>query len=223
MHESVEREREKIYKKWKNSGRNEDRISWKRARAIATRTFEQSKQQDMQQYLESMKVNTPPAKIYEKLRKMRDRPPRRINVKQGWKHYFGKSRHCKCLAEAFAKVSDSSNCSTKFKIIKERKEKKCTDFNGNNMDPYNKLFTMKELTSAIGNTKNTAPEPDRIHYRMFRHLLEIAKQQVLHVFNQLWISSCFRDRWKDSLTIPIAKPDKEHSNPNNYRLISLTS
>ena len=62
----------------------ETKISWKRAREIAIRTFKQSKRLDMQQYLESMKVNTPPAKIYEKRRKMRSRPPRRINVKQEW-------------------------------------------------------------------------------------------------------------------------------------------
>ena len=68
---------------------------------------------------------------------------------------------------------------------------------------------MKELTSAIGNTKDTAPGSDKIHYRMFRHLPEIAKQQVLHGFNQLRISSYFPDRWKDSLTIPIAKPNKK--------------
>ena len=43
----VWKKREKMYKNWKNSGRNEDRLSWKRARTIATRTFKQSKRQDM--------------------------------------------------------------------------------------------------------------------------------------------------------------------------------
>ena len=46
-------------------------------------------------------------------------------------------------------------------------------------------FLLKELTSAIGNTKDTAPGPDKIHYRKFRHLPDRAKKQVLHAFNQL--------------------------------------
>ena len=128
-----------------------------------------------------------------------------------------------CLAEAFADVSDPSNCAAEIKIIKEREEKKYINFKGDNTEPYNKLFTMKELTSAIGNTKITAPGPGKIYYRMFRHLPEIAKQHVLHVFNQLWISSYFPDRWKDSVTIPIAKPNEVHSNPNNYMPISRSS
>ena len=144
-------------------------------------------------------------------------------VKQEWKHISAKVDIVNCLAEAFTEVSDPSNYAAELKTIKEREESKCIDFEGGNTEPYNDLFTMKELTSAIGNTKDTAPEPDKIHYSMFRHLPEMAKQHVLHVFNQLCISSYFPDRWKDSLTIPIAKPNKDHSNPNYNRPISLTS
>ena len=62
------------------NGSRKDKISWKRARAIATKMFKQAKRQNMQQYLETMKYNTPPSQIYEKLRKIRGRPPRRINI-----------------------------------------------------------------------------------------------------------------------------------------------
>ena len=82
---------------------------------------------------------------------------------------------------------------------------------------------MKELTSVIRNTKDTALGPDKIYYSMFRHLPETAKQHLLDVFKQLWISSYFPDMWKDSLTISIAKLNKGHSNPKNYRSILLTS
>ena len=178
----------------------------------------------MHQYLESMKVNTPPAIIYEILRKIRGKPPRKINMLNRNRNIISaKVDIVNCLAEALDEVSDSSKCAGEFKIIKEREEKKCINFEGNNTEPYNELFTRKELTAAIRNTKDTTPGPDKIHYSMFRHLPEIAKQHVLHVFNQLWISSYFPDRWKDLITISIAKPNKDHSNPNNYSPISLTS
>ena len=89
-----------------------------------------------------------------------------------------------CLGEAFAEMSDPSNCAAEFNIIKEREEK-CINFEGDNTEPYNKLFTMKKLTSSIRNTKDNAPGPDKIQYSTFRHLPEIAKQHLLHVFNQL--------------------------------------
>ena len=155
----------------------------------------------MQQYLEFMEVNTPPAKICEKLRKIRGRLPERINMlNRNGNIISAKVNIGYCLAEVFAKVSDPINCATEFKIIKERR---CINFEGDNTEPYNELSTMKELTVAIRNTKDTAPEPDKIHYSMSRHLPEIANQQVLHVFIQLWISSYFLDWWKESLTIEI--------------------
>ena len=113
---SAWKEREKKYKKWKNRGRNKHKISWKLVRAIATRIFQQSKRQDTQQYLESMKINTPPAKIYEQLRKIRGRPPRRINMLSRNGNISAKVDIVNCLADAFAEVSDPSNCAAEFKI-----------------------------------------------------------------------------------------------------------
>ena len=46
---------------------------------------------------------------------------------------------------------------------------------------------------------------------------------LLGMFNRFWSSSYFRSQWKNATIIPIAKPKKDHSDPNNYRPIALTS
>ena len=48
----------------------DDKVRWKRARAIATRTFKVAKQKNMKQYLSTMTVNTTDTKVYEKARQL---------------------------------------------------------------------------------------------------------------------------------------------------------
>ena len=173
----------------------EDKISWKRARAKATGTFKHAKRQDMQQYVESMKVNTPPAKIYGKLRKIRGKPHRKINMLTGNKRLVAtKTGIVNCLAEAFAKISDLANCSTEFKKIKEKKEGKAINFDSDNAEPYDYLFIMTELTTAINNSKDTAPILDNIHYSMFKHLPEKARQELLRLLSRVWTTTYFPDK-----------------------------
>ena len=156
MYKSVEGE-EKVYRKWKTSGRVEDKIRWKRARAIATRTFKPAKRTDMQQYLESMKVNTPTAKICEKMRKIGGRPSSRVNMLTSHTRLVATKRDIvNCLAEAFVKISDPANCSTDFRKIKEKEDGKTINFDSDNAEPHDDLFAMTELTTALNNSKDTA-------------------------------------------------------------------
>jgi len=39
----------------------------------------------------------------------------------------------------------------------------------------------------------------------------------------MWCSSYFDDRWRTATIVPLPKPNKDHTNPRNYRPISLTS
>ena len=178
----------------------------------------------MREYLESMKYNTPPSKVYEKLRQIRGRPPRRIGMldKNGV-IIATKQGIVDCLAENFSMVSDPSSCSREFKSIKDKAERQPIDFDSDNREPYNDLFTMTELTTAINGTNDTAPGPDKIHYKMFKHLPQQALEHLLKIFNLMWVTAYYPDKWRDSLTIPIPKPNKDHSDPKNYRPIALTS
>ena len=58
---------------------------------------------------------------------------------------------------------------------------------------------------------------------MIKNLAPLAKTYLLQFYNHLWVNQIFPKVWKHAVVIPISKPGKDPSNPNNYRPISLTS
>ena len=90
-------------------------------------------------------------------------------------------------------------------------------------EEYNKLFTITEMTAAKNNTKNTAADPDKVPYEMVRYLPEIARKYLLKVYNKLWTENYFPQEWKEAFIVAIPKPNKDHTKPENYRPIALTS
>ena len=46
---------------------------------------------------------------------------------------------------------------------------------------------------------------------------------ILEIYNYIWQWGDFPDCWSEATIIPIPKPGKDHSDPNNYRPIALTS
>ena len=43
------------------------------------------------------------------------------------------------------------------------------------------------------------------------------------MFNIFWVNSYFPNQWKNATIIPIARPNKDNLDPNNYGPIALTS
>ena len=88
---------------------------------------------------------------------------------------------------------------------------------------WNRKFSMEELMSSLAKSHDTAPGPDQIHYQILKHLPDLALYSLLEIMNDIWDKGEFPDSWKEALIIPIPKPEKDHTNPNNYRPIALTS
>ena len=82
---------------------------------------------------------------------------------------------------------------------------------------------MQELHDSLRKAHDTAVGPDDIHYQILKHLPEISKLALLHIFNTIWINKQFPPCWREATVIPIPKPGKDHTNPTNYRPIALTS
>jgi hypothetical protein len=58
---------------------------------------------------------------------------------------------------------------------------------------------------------------------MLKHLPEICLSSLLEIFNTIWLTGSFPSDWSEAIIIPIRIPEKDHSNPENYRQIALTS
>ena len=128
------------------------------------------------------------------------------------------------LAETFCKTSSSANYSKKFQRNKTKEEKKKLNFNSSNSEHYNKLFTFKELKSALNKAHDSSPGPDKVHYQFLKHLLFTSLSVLLDIFNDIWQSGDFFPlSWREALVIPIPKPGKDASDQANYRPIALTS
>ena len=53
------REREKCYRKFKRTNNTEDKINWKRARALTMHTFREAKQKSWREYVSTLNAYTP--------------------------------------------------------------------------------------------------------------------------------------------------------------------
>ena len=123
------------------------------------------------------------------------------------------------LADAFLKNSSSENYTQKFKNIKQQKEK----FSSDNSETYNQPFSLSELEDALSKAHDSSPGPDDIHYQFLKHLPDTSLSVLLKTFNDIRETGNVPKSWKEATIIPIPKPGKDKSNPNNYRSIALTS
>ena len=90
-------------------------------------------------------------------------------------------------------------------------------------ETFNAPITLQELNNAIKQSGNTSVGPDNIHYSFLKHLGPTAKQALLDSFNTAYTTHTYPDTWFHAHIIPIPKPNKDTTLPENYRPISLTS
>ena len=217
-------QREKSYRTYKIFPTMQNKINWKRNRAIATYTFRTSKQDDMRKYLDKMTANTPMAEIYEKIRKIRGRTARKVHIlRTGNETLTNEEDIAEALAEALANISSNNNYSPRFNTIRQAQETIPINFSSNDDEEYNQLFSMHELQHALKSVSDTSPGPDKVNYSMIKRMPKEAQMYLLKTFNRYWVQCYFPDQWRQTTIIPIPKPNKDHANPVNYRPISLTS
>ena len=127
------------------------------------------------------------------------------------------------LAESFSKNSSSQNYSNSFQKIKDRKERNPPNFFSDNSENYNKPFLLNELKDALNKSNETAAGPDGLYYQLLTHLPQDCLKILLQLLNTIWLSGKIPSSWKEATVVPIPKPNKDLSDPTNYRPIALTS
>ena len=127
------------------------------------------------------------------------------------------------LADTFCDTSSNNNYSDRFREHKHTIEQNVPSFGTNEQHYYNRTFIYSEFNHAIFNSKDSTPGHDKITYSMIRDLQINVKEHILKLFNQFFRDTFFPHQWKLAVIIPIPNPGKDHSNPINYRPISLTS
>ena len=126
------------------------------------------------------------------------------------------------LAE-LAYNSSSDRCSDRFLKHKRNAEKKNINVSSSNDEFYNKEFSSDELKLSLNRAHDTTEGPNKIHYQQLKHLPPDSLSLLLDIYNYIWRTGDFPQCWNEAIVIPIPKPGKDHSNPSNYRPLSLTS
>ena len=120
-------------------------------------------------------------------------------------------------------ISSVTNIDDHFRTIKTHEEAIPLNFETIEDIYYNHEFSEQEFEYALSNCNSSAPGKDNINFEMIKNLAPLAKIYLLQFYNHLWVNHLFPKVWRHAIVIPIAKPGKDPSNPNNYRPISLTS
>ena len=82
---------------------------------------------------------------------------------------------------------------------------------------------MTELKTAIEKSHNSAVGPDEVHYSFLKQIPQKSLELLLETYNNIWTGKQFPKSWKQATIIPIPKPGKNTSYPENYHPIALTS
>ena len=218
-------DRKTALKKFNNSPTPENLNAFKILRAKARRTIKSSKRDSWRTYVSQLNCKTPMKKIWNMVRRIsgkNTRPPTH-HLKINGSTIDEPKQIANTLAATISHNSSSDHYSDEFRRIKSREEKYPLKFDSDNTETYNEPFSMAELQAALHKAHDTAVGPDSIHYQMLKHLPESALDTLLNLFNNIWITGNFPSSWSAATIIPIPKPGKDATSPDNYRPIALTS
>ena len=217
--------RKKLQRKLFHHPTQENLLNFKRARAKTRALIKNKKRTSWKQFCNTLNSKTPAQKVWKAIRKIKGKGGKSSirHLKENGKLITDKQNIVNLLASTLAENSSSNNYCPEFQRIKREKEKKTCDFSSENLEDYNLPFTLEELKQALRKSNNSVAGPDDIHYQLLTHLPERTLLTLLQLFNSVWLEETFPDSWREATIIPIPKPGKDTSNPNNYRPIALTS
>ena len=222
---SIRKERKKAQRKAQRCPTIQNILQYKRLRAKARYTFKKAKKESWKHFVSSLSSKTPSQKVWKAIRKIKGKGGTATisHLRVGDKLITDKKAVANLLASTISKNSSSSHYSSDFQKVKSAKESKPHDFSSDDSESYNLPFTFSELKSALQKCNDSAAGLDSIHYQLLTHLPDKTLHVLLAVFNHVWTTGLFPSSWREAEIVPIPKPGKDLSNPNNYRPIALTS
>jgi len=194
-------------------------------KAKTRKVIKENKRMSWKQYVSKLNPRTSSKKVWNMIRKI-SRKTTRIpssHLAKGNQLITDPQEIANTLAETFAHNSSSDHYSPSFQAFKQHEETLLPDFSSSNQENYNVPFSIDELSNALDQSKDTASGPDNIHYQLIKNRSLPTKQILLQAFNNMWDSDLFPSTWRQATILPIPKPGKSHTDPSNYRPISLTS
>lgn len=124
------------------------------------------------------------------------------------------------MANFFKKISSKSSLSPAQLVKYQSMENENSISFENQHKEMDEDFTLTELRMALSNTKDSAPGPDGLKYRIYKMLNANHQAIILELFNRVWRSGARPESWKLSHVIPFPKCPKADSS-DKVRPINL--
>ena len=86
---------------------------------------------------------------------------------------------------------------------------------------YNSPFLIHELNAVLDNLKSSTPGHDDLHNMMLKNLPLDYRNWALNLINKSFLSSHIPQNWKQTIILPILKPNKSPLDVASYRPIAL--
>ncbi|KAG5858981.1 hypothetical protein JTB14_027662 [Gonioctena quinquepunctata] len=97
------------------------------------------------------------------------------------------------------------NYDQEFQILKIQEERGYLDFNTYENLTYNDMFKIEELEHALETCKESAAGHDSIMYGMLKHLPPEGKENILKLYNKIWVSNLYPRNWKKAIIAQFQK------------------
>jgi len=219
-------------KKWHDLRRNittEHILKYKKANALFRLTLKQDKKQSINNFTSQISPETPPKTIWSNIRRFCGLNPQKNihcifnpTTNQNTTH---KLEIADLFCKNFSEISSDTNFTTTFIHQKQ------TSLNNTHTLSYipskraieiEKPITPIEFAAALNTLKGNTPGLDRINYTMIKNIGKTTKNRIISLQNSI-LNNYIPQTYKNSLIIPIIKPNTDKTNLNSYRPISLNS
>ena len=218
------RERKTALNRFKRNPTQINFITFKQLKAKAKRTIKEAKRITWRKFVGELNHNSTSQEVWNKIKRLKGRPSRIISGISYNNQWFNNNEDISnAFASYFSFISSDNNCDPDFLNTKISQELNLLNFNSSTEFSYNFPFTLQELKFALSRSRNSAPGPDNVLVPMILNLPESAQYLLLQIYNFIWSSGSLPNTWKESILIPIHKPNKSQSSVESYRPISLTS
>ena len=223
--ENASKARKAAFRRFRRTKSLVDKIIYKRRVAKARYVYKQANRDSWRQYVSSITRFTDATKIWQRVRKIvKKRPYVPAPMLEVHNQRISDPKEvATVIADTLQSLTDGSRYSKEFLEAKREAEAHVLDFESDNSELYNQLFTPYELRKTLSGCSNTAPGRDSIPFVFLQHLPPEGFQFLLDLYNRIWTTSALPVGWKEAVVLPFLKPGKDPSQPENYRPISLTS
>jgi hypothetical protein len=219
------KDRKRKLKIWKKHKTVENRIEYRRAKAIAVQAVKEAKKEDWQKFTESLDLHSKVKESWDKIKALNNGPRHTMpTLKVGDQNYATDLEKAELLAETFSKASSDDNLTPEFRELKPCISKCFEEPEWKDNYELDDNISILELATALRSVgKGKAPGRDLISYEMVRKCHPTMKQAIVDLFNDIYAQGEFPDLWKTAIVFPLHKTGKPTNQPNSYRPIALTS